>query len=282
MFSTNTIISAFSGVLILATTAIAGGPDVKISPEKLVPGSAVLVTVTGAEPSTGEFMHMKLHFAKDGDSFMAISGVDLFAKPGTYTLKIEFPSPTTNAAADSQVQVIEKEYPVERFTLKEKVTLTAEELKRVDREKDILDSIWNTESPESLWTPGFIAPVSGRKGSVFGLRRIINNEPRSPHTGADIKADEGTQVLATSSGKIVFAAEQFFSGNSIVLDHGNGIYSMYFHLSKIVTPLGTVVKKGDVIGLVGMTGRASGPHLHWGFRVQGARVDPEAMLGLFK
>jgi murein DD-endopeptidase MepM/ murein hydrolase activator NlpD len=110
--------------------------------------------------------------------------------------------------------------------------------------------------------------------SPFGYRRVINGAPRAPHTGVDLRAPMGTEVLAANSGRVALVGNFFFSGDSLVLDHGAGLYTTYFHLSEFKVREGAEVQKGEVIGLSGMTGRVTGPHLHWGARLNGARVDP--------
>ncbi|MBW1862211.1 MAG: M23 family metallopeptidase, partial [Deltaproteobacteria bacterium] len=114
----------------------------------------------------------------------------------------------------------------------------------------------------------------------FGRRSIINDQPRSPHSGVDLKGKRGTPIKAANNGKVALTGNHFFSGKSVVIDHGGGIQSMYFHLDKIMAKEGQTIIKGQVIGLVGSTGRSTGPHLHWGMRVNGARVDPLMLTGL--
>ena len=257
------------------------GPEIRLVPERVFPGSVLVVQVTGADAGAGKFMGRAIHFHGTGGAVTAVVGIDLFSAPGTHPMDIDLVSSGKKVTETVQVSILPKAYPTEKLELPpEKVTLTAADLKRVEKEKEILDAIWSAESPEKFWSSSFMVPLKGRGGSVFGLRRIINGEPKSPHTGVDIKANEGEPVRATNSGRVAYAGRQFFSGNSVVLDHGEGFYSMYFHLSKIKVRKGRAVRKGDVIGLVGMTGRASGPHLHFGFRLQGARIDPEAVFGL--
>ena len=123
-------------------------------------------------------------------------------------------------------------------------------------------------------------PLSGEVVGPFGRRSIINNQPRAPHSGMDLKAARGTPVRATNNGRVVLTADHFFTGHVVVIDHGAGIHSMYFHLEKIMVTQNQMVKKGELIGLVGSTGRATGPHLHWGVRVNGARVDPMALISI--
>jgi murein DD-endopeptidase MepM/ murein hydrolase activator NlpD len=127
---------------------------------------------------------------------------------------------------------------------------------------------------QRLWERPFISPVSAAITSPFGYRRVINGMPRAPHTGVDLRASLGTEVLAANHGRVALTGEFFFSGKSLVLDHGGGLYTMYFHLSEFKVEEGADVHKGDVVGLSGMTGRVTGPHLHWGARINGARVDP--------
>ncbi|HTU01222.1 MAG TPA: M23 family metallopeptidase, partial [Candidatus Sulfotelmatobacter sp.] len=112
----------------------------------------------------------------------------------------------------------------------------------------------------------------------FGARRIINGESRAPHTGVDFPAAAGTPVLAANAGRVALVADMFFSGRTVVLDHGDGLFTMYFHLQDTVVQPGREVKRGEALGHVGSTGRASGPHLHWGARLTGARIDPNALL----
>ncbi|HJT17882.1 MAG TPA: M23 family metallopeptidase, partial [Thermoanaerobaculia bacterium] len=126
----------------------------------------------------------------------------------------------------------------------------------------------------------FIDPIAGVKGTNFGVRRIFNGEPRAPHSGADLHAAAGTPVHATNRGRVVLAKNLFFTGNTVLLDHGFGIYSLYAHLSRIDVHAGETVNRGEVVGLVGATGRVTAPHLHWGMRVQGARVDPFSLVGV--
>jgi murein DD-endopeptidase MepM/ murein hydrolase activator NlpD len=159
------------------------------------------------------------------------------------------------------------------------VELSPENEARAEREQRRMAAIWPNETAR-LWSGDFVAPLEGEITGVFGLRRFINNIPKSPHTGIDVAGDTGAEVRAPNSGTVVLVDDQFFAGKAVVLDHGQGIHTMFFHLSKILVTEGKQVKKGDVIGLVGATGRAKGPHLHWGVRVQGARVDPLQLIKL--
>jgi murein DD-endopeptidase MepM/ murein hydrolase activator NlpD len=159
------------------------------------------------------------------------------------------------------------------------VTLDAVTLKRVRRESAEFKKLWDVYTPTRYWYGSFVRPVEGRLTTAFGLRRILNGEPRSSHSGVDLRAALGEPVRAANHGRVVLVGEFFFHGKAIVIDHGWGLYTMYFHLSEVNVSKGDLVGKNYVIGLAGATGRATGPHLHWGVRLGTARVDPFALLG---
>jgi len=151
---------------------------------------------------------------------------------------------------------------------------------RKHREAKALDAIWQHVTSERLWTKAFVRPAEGALGSAFGLRRVFNGKPKSPHAGVDIKAPSGAGVFAANSGKVVLARDLFFTGNTVVIDHGLGLYTVYAHLSKIDVEEGSAVARAAQIGVVGATGRVTGPHLHFGVKLTGARVDPATLPGM--
>ena len=179
------------------------------------------------------------------------------------------------------VRITAYPYEVQHITLKDdsQVNLSAEDLARVRREQALVSQLWGRQGPRRfalpLHPPLDSLPESGR----FGARRFFNEQPRNPHTGADYSADKGTNVLAAADGEVALAADLFFSGHSVFLDHGDGLITMYFHLSEITVKQGQQVPRGGVVGAVGQTGRATGPHLHFGIRWRRARVDPDLLLG---
>jgi hypothetical protein len=256
----------------------APAPKVIFTPPKAGPGDLLLITVKNMKgPVTGTFNNKRLHFNPSGNSYQAVLGIDLFTKSGKYRLVLA----GDNVKLQRDVKISKKDYPIQRLTLpKDMVVLSPENEARVEREQKIMAALWPVDSVR-IWNGGFIDPLPGKKlGSLFGVRRIINDIPKNPHSGVDVTADEGEPVLAPNDGVVVLVDEQFYSGKSVVLDHGQGIYTMFFHLSKINVSYGQAVMKADVIGLVGSTGRVSGAHLHWGVRVQGARVDPLGLIRL--
>lgn len=171
-------------------------------------------------------------------------------------------------------------YPEQRLTIADdsKVHLSSEDAARVAREQQRLTALWRREMRPRFTLPLYPPLGSQRQGGRFGARRLINGEPRSPHTGVDYGAASGAPVFAAAEGVVVLADDLFFSGNSVFIDHGGGLITMYFHLSRFLVADGERVERGQRLGLVGATGRATGPHLHFGVRWHGARVDPDLLL----
>jgi biotin carboxyl carrier protein len=252
-------------------------PEIVLEPNMPGPGDIAVITIKNVKgPVEGTFNNRRVYFNPSKDSYKAVLGIDLFTEPGQYNLDIA----STGVTLHHVVTVSKKKYPIQRLTLpKDMVELSPENEARVEREQKKTAALWPNETGR-LWIGNFINPREGEIGTVFGVRRIINKIPKSPHSGVDVAAEEGEEVRAPNNGAAVLIDQLFYSGNTVILDHGQGIYTMFFHLSKILVTPGQNVKKGDVIGLVGATGRATGPHLHWGVRVQGARVDPLELIRL--
>ena len=159
------------------------------------------------------------------------------------------------------------------------VELSPENQDRAARESSEIGRIYETLTPELYWAESFQVPIPGATdGRNFGHRRIFNGQGRAPHSGADLRAASGTPIHAANRGRVVLAKNLFFSGNAVFIDHGLGLYSVYLHLSEMQVEPGTMVERGQQIGLAGATGRVTGPHLHWGVRVIDARVDPFSLL----
>jgi len=173
-----------------------------------------------------------------------------------------------------------KEYPEQRITLKDKgkVDLSAKSLKRVTRELKVIKGFkkfWR-DTPETDLE--FIVPAEGELSSRFGLRRFFNDKPRNPHAGLDLAVPSGTPIKASAAGTVLAADDYFFNGKTVFIDHGNGLVTMYCHLDKFKVEADQKVSKGQLIGLSGMTGRATGPHLHWSVMLNGVMVDPELFI----
>ncbi len=242
----------------------------------------VKVPVTG-EPSevVGRFLGRAVPFFPDRSAYVGLLGIDLQDAAGTHELAVEVAYPDGRKKLSYNVLVMKEKYPVQRLTLpKDKVDLDEESLVRVKAEQEQVRVVLETVSRDRFWQGRFIEPVSGAVSGAFGRVRIINGQSRNPHNGEDIAAPEGTEVVAMNDGVTRLTVDHFFSGKGVFVDHGLGLYSMYFHLSEITVEDGARVKRGQVIGKVGASGRATGPHLHWGVRLNGARVNPYSLIRL--
>jgi hypothetical protein len=213
----------------------------------------------------------------------ALFGVDLDMKPGTHGWRVGVVEPGREPrSAQGSVKIARRDFHVERLTLPNTmVDLDPETEQRAVAESKQLATLYRTVTPDRLWRGKFTTPVgTTAAGTGFGARRIINGQRRSPHSGSDYSAPQGTPVVAVNAGKVALVAEFFFPGRLVILDHGLGLYTAYFHLETIAVAEGERVERGQTLGTVGATGRATGPHLHFGAQVAGARVDPTTLLGL--
>ena len=209
-------------------------------------------------------------------SLHALLGVDLEKAPGRYEWKISWEGADGKAnECSAQVTVRAGKFPTERLKVeKQFVQPDPEQQKRAEEDQKKMRAIYDTVTPEALWKGKFRVPLKDvTTGGNFGRRRILNGEARSPHAGVDFPAANGTPVFASQSGKVVLAEELYYSGNTVVIDHGYGIYTLYAHLSEIGVHAGDAVEVSSEIGKVGATGRVTGPHLHWGLTVERARVN---------
>ncbi len=224
-----------------------------------------------------------LAFFRDAHGYAALVGFDLEVKSGHEAWWVAVREPERPPReVRGRLRVRGRDFPVQRLTLPGgMVDLDPETERRATAEARTLQTVYRTITGERLWRGSFVRPVAGDEpGSGFGARRIINNQPRAPHGGTDYAAPRGTPVVSANDGRVALVAEYFFPGRLVIIDHGLGLYTLYFHLDEVRTALGERVARGQPIGAVGSTGRATGPHLHFGVQLAGARVDPERLLGL--
>lgn len=272
-------------MLLIATVILSLGtgemalsfPRVQLSSQTICQGELAVITLELKEGATPlvRWLDREVYLVPDapGKIWHGFLAADLKARPGRYPLLIKvLPGPWEKTL---EVTVDRKDRGVRRLKLPKKmVDLDAATLERVKKEAALMEEVFNEPPAAPLWRGRFLSPVDGEVVGPFGQASVINDSPRAPHSGVDLRADRGTPVLAMNRGKVVLVADQFFTGLSVVIDHGGAVQSMYFHLDRVLVSQNDQVQRGRVIGLVGSTGRASGPHLHLGVRVNSARVDP--------
>ncbi len=210
--------------------------------------------------------------SRNEQGWQAIVGIHLSAQLGEHRLKVN--------GEPLAFRVGDKDYPEQRITVQNPrhVNPNAQDMQRIGGERGRIRTALDTYSDHEPEAILMAVPVEGRRSSPFGLRRFFNDQPRNPHSGLDIAAPTGTPISAPAPGTVVEAGDFFFNGNSVFIDHGNGLVSMYCHLDRIDVAVGDKIRLGDNIGTVGATGRVTGPHLHWSIALNGNLVDPELFL----
>lgn len=260
-------------VLLCAVHGVAWSKDVPRTDS--VPGGIAVVQLdaTGGTPPTVTYEDKRAMVVRNHDRWQAVIGIPLRTKPGTQHIRVQ----TGAKRYTMDFQVHDKHYATEHITLKDKrkVNPTPADLRRISRERREIDNALSHWRPARRGELNFMVPVHGVVSSPYGLRRIFNGQPRNPHTGVDIAAPEGTPIRAPAAGVVAATGRYFFNGNTVLLDHGQGLVTMYCHMSKIAVKPGQSVKRGQVIGYIGMTGRATGPHTHWGVSLNDTMVNPE-------
>lgn len=275
----------FIAALAAVVLAQATGPiQISTRGRSLSPGEIVVLSIAGPEASDEvrvRAFDRDVIAYRDGDTWRAIVGVDLDVKPGTYPVTV-LSGPDVNAKrATHDLRIVPRAFRTRRLTVDEAfVTPPASEQPRIERETALLAATWQSSAPSRLWTMPFVRPVPQASNSAFGTRSIFNGRPRNAHGGADFLSPAGTPIRAPNAGRIAVARNLYFSGNTVVIDHGLGLFSTLAHLSAIDVEEDELVTPGQRIGLVGATGRVTGPHLHWAVRAGDARVDPLSLLAV--
>lgn len=250
--------------------------------QHLVPGGIALLKIANYDQDTKVYFNKRrvavypYTGSTDKNTWIAMAGIGLSTKPGDYAFSIKR---ADGLSVNTKVTVAKKKYAEQHLTIKNKrkVNPIKQDLKRIASER-IRKSKAKKKFTNTLPNVDFIWPISGRISSIFGLRRFFNEQERRPHSGLDIAAPEGTPIKATASGTVIDSGDFFFSGNMIYLDHGQGLVSMYAHMSKLLVKPGDYVTQGEIIGEVGETGRVTGPHLHFAVIANRTLIDPMFML----
>jgi len=217
----------------------------------------------------------------DPKHWRILVGIDLDATLGKHPVVVTGTSADGPVAATYQLTVVAKKFPTRRLTVDEGfVNPPASVMPRITAESKEQAAIWAAPAPTRLWTTLFVRPVPHEANSAFGTRSVFNGQPRGAHGGADFLSPSGTPIKAPNAGRIVLAKDLYYSGGTVIIDHGLGVFSFLCHMSKINVAVGDIVTPAQVVGLVGATGRVTGAHLHWTMKVSGARVDPLALLAV--
>lgn len=251
--------------------------------EAAVPGGVALVPLKMSTEQAPQVFYRKqrVMVQRQNQQWIAVVGIPLAAKPGVHHLLVkENASSKDNASQKIPFTVADKEYQSQYLTVKNKrhVNPNPQDLSRIKREKAEMVMAFKNWKLETNDLTNFKLPAKGPFSSPFGLKRFFNNQPRRPHSGLDIAAPEGTPISAPADGVVVAVGDYFFNGNTVLVDHGQGLITLYCHMKEIHVSKGQTVKTGDPLGQVGKTGRVTGPHLHWSVSLNNTRVDPVLFL----
>lgn len=291
-----TRLQIFRRLIVVALIAAAGG--LGISPIRAAQAQDVSITLHGRARQPGEVMRLTMScacgdatvvatafdhavpLARVGDTWQGLIGIDLSVKPGSYTVAVQLTPGGGRPITASRTLVVEaKRFPTRRLRVAPKyVDPPASEVERILGESLTLNAIYENAAAPHEWQGPFLAPVDVPANSAFGSRSVFNGEERSPHSGADFPARTGTPVDAPGAGVVALAASLYFTGNTVVINHGLGVVSVLAHLSEMSVRTGDHVDAGQLVGRVGATGRVTGAHLHWSVRLNGARVNPLSLI----
>ncbi|MCW8846741.1 MAG: peptidoglycan DD-metalloendopeptidase family protein [Gammaproteobacteria bacterium] len=261
---------------LLALLALAPVRATELPRPNQVPGGIAVLELglsSAQDAPTVSYLERPVMVLARNDQWVAVVGIPLSTAPSMQTLLVD-------GKQTIEFEVRDKEYQSQHLTIsnQRQVNPNPQDLERINAESQRIGAALASWSPADPFTQGFQVPVSGERSSSFGLRRFFNGEARKPHSGMDLAADEGTPIKSPAAGTVIESGDYFFNGNTVFVDHGQGLVTMYCHLSRIDVQPGTRLEAGDIIGLVGSTGRVTGPHLHWSVSLNQAMVDPALFL----
>jgi len=279
----NAIILAFAITCSATSTFAADTIHLATDARSIRQGEVVVFTATASQPVDAmrarAFDRDLPTFRLDATRWQALLGIDIDTKPGSYMVSFEATSAGQSITAATELSVMPGQFGKRVLRVDDAfVNPPQPAIARIMREAAELEQLWTHSEPQRLWSDGFLRPVPGRANGAFGSRSIFNGVARQPHGGADFLSPAGTPIHAPNSGRVVLARDLYFTGNTVVIDHGLGVFSLLAHLSVVDVHQGEVVTRGQTVGQVGATVRVTGPHLHWAVRMNGARVDPLAVL----
>jgi len=267
-----------TAVILIALFCPVAAMSADLPKNEPVPGGVVIIALPAASKApVVHFDSRRIMVVRNAHHWYAITGIPLDTSAGEKSLDIKIAN-----APPLQVKfsVLPKQYPEQRLTIKnpQLVNPTTVQLIRIEREQAHLRHVLDTWKPDANPDLDFIVPAQGPETSGFGLRRFLNGEARSPHSGIDLGAPLGSPVRAPAAGVVADVGDYYFCGHTLTIDLGQGLYSVYCHLSKVTVKRGQRVKQGEVVGNIGASGRTTGPNLHWTVSLNGTPVDPHAFL----
>jgi murein DD-endopeptidase MepM/ murein hydrolase activator NlpD len=269
----------FTALALLAAATVAAASPA-LPRESRVPGGIAILELGDGEAPPGAviFNDHRAPVLRTADGWVALVGIPLDTAPGVHSARWQ--PPEEPKPRPLEFSVAPKQYAEQRLTVTNRrhVDPSKEDLERIAEERTRIDTALGTFTADRQPVLALQPPVAGRRSSSFGLRRYFNGQARNPHSGMDIAAATGTPIRSPAPGRVVEAGDFFFNGNTVFVDHGQGVVTMYCHLSRIDVAPGDEVGAGTILGLVGATGRVTGPHLHWGVAVNRALVDPALFL----
>jgi len=262
------------------------GARVELEATALAPGGIIVARLAGTpgvKQASLDFGKSAVRLGPPGSGLepFGLVGLDLDLAPGpqAVSLTVRYGDGRVETARAS-ITVGSRDFPQKKLTVAAKyVTPPKEVEERIRRESELLNLVYSIDTPRWLGDGPFALPHDGAMAPNFGERRVYNNVPRSSHAGVDIAAPAGSPVRSANSGRVVLSRDLYFSGKTVIIDHGLGLLTVYCHFSELRAKRGQNVRKGDVVGLAGSTGRSTGPHLHWSARLRQSRVDPAALVG---
>lgn len=269
-----------------ASGNVIGAPaaDLTIYGREAAPGEVLLLAVNRRDLTTAPTGTLDgkplLFYRVSTGGWAALAAFDLDVTLGAKALSLTLTTAAGASAVSRSIVVRPKSFPTVNLRVDDRyVRLSPADQARVDGEQALTRRLYAARGP-GVFSGSFVSPIPGATAARFGERRVFNGVPKDPHNGADLRAGTGEPVHAASAGTVVLARDLFYSGNTVILDHGLGLFSLYAHLSRIDVAEGQATNARDVVGLVGATGRVTGPHLHWGTKFQGARIDPFSLVAL--
>jgi murein DD-endopeptidase MepM/ murein hydrolase activator NlpD len=276
--------------LLLAATSFAGTAarwTLRYQPARVVNGTPVLIRVTSPQPVhtlSGKWLDHEIFFTFDASQkvWFGLAGASLETKPGTHPIELLAETASGKTITYKQgIRVQRQRYPKVTLTVAGRYTAPdPEQLRVIEHDKEMKAEAFKALTAAREWKGSFQPPVTAAISDVFGVQRVFNGAVQSTHQGLDFRVPTGTPVAAVNSGTVLLARPFYFEGNCVVLDHGQGLLTLYLHLSEMRVKEGERVAKGEQIGLSGGTGRATGPHLHLAVRWQGIYLNPAALLSL--